>query len=270
VLLERGAGLAPRNTVAPAMFIALLLVIAVALIIGAGRLLRERAQIAAAVRGKAPRDGRRVVLVGTIHATRAPLIAPFSAQRSVAFRYDISRWTGSGRHRSLAVLADGVALTESHLRTASGEYRLLAVPSLDAPAEPLDAAARRRAEAHLRGVPFFEAEPGFRRPEIEKEWTDDDGAYRRERRHTGGEIDLEECSLSESVIRDGAPVIVTGLYSAARRGIVPDPNWANTTQLTPGDAVAGAQRLRQRAVRYAIFAALSFAGAGFLSYSVFG
>jgi hypothetical protein len=269
-LLERQYGLSPEKIFAPSLFIALLIVIGVGLIVGAIRLLRERTQIAAALRGESPRDGKRVVLVGTIHATREPLIAPLSAKACVAFRYDISRWSGSGKHRSLVVLVDGVALTESHLRTAAGEYRLLAVPMFDTEAEPLGDSARRRAEEHLRFGSFTERQPAFTRPEIEKEWTDDDGAYRRERRYIKDEIALEECLLSEYVIRDGAEVVVNGLYSAERRGIVPHPNWAHLTQLTTGNPAQAARRLRQRAIRYVVFAVLMFAGARFMSYSVFG
>lgn len=256
LLLERRCGIPPSQSFAPALIIALLIVIAAGLLFGAARVLRERAQLSAAARGERPVDGRRSVIAGTIHAIGDPLTAPLSGKRCIAFRYDISQWFSGGKSgQRLAVLCDGVALCPSEVRTLSGSYKLLAVPALETAAESLDSSAKRRAAEHLAHATFTAAPEPFKRPELEKEWSDDDGAYRRERRYTTNEINLDDCVMTEQIIANGAAVAVFGRYSAARGGIVPDANWANATRIMTADPATAAKQLQQRAVRYVVFGA---------------
>jgi hypothetical protein len=270
VLLQQRCAIAPGSSLAPAMFVALLFMVGIWLFVAAFAHRREREQLARALRGEAPEDGKRVVLTGTIHALVDPLVAPFSHQRCVAFRYDISKWVGSGKSQTHAVLCEGVALVRSEIRTASGNYKLLAVPTIDAPAASLDSAALQRAEEHLRTATFAPPHVPFTRPEIENEWSDDDGSYRHERLRSTGPIDLEQCHLSEYVIANGEAVTVVGRYSRERGGIVADRNWANRTRIMTANPEAAAAQLRSKSRRGVLLGIVFFAAAVFMFWSVFG
>jgi hypothetical protein len=269
LLLQKRCGIAPSQSIAPALFVALLLMFAAGLILGIVRALRERAKVSGALRGEPPVDGKQVVLIGTLHASGRPLIAPFSGQPSVTYRYSIGRWVGSSsRQRTFTTLVDGVALTPSHLLTPSGNYQLLAVPTIDSPAQTFDASATHRAAEYLKQTTFTDRPAAFTRPEIEKEWTDDDGSFRRDTR-VAGDLDLEQCTLTEHIIADGAEVAVFGRYSAESGGIVPDANWSRVTRIMTGSAESLSGQLKTRALRYAFFAAALITAAGFLFRSVF-
>lgn len=259
----------PRASFAPAAFIGGLLTISIGLVFGAFRTLVRRGRLLRAARGEAPVDGRTEAITGTIHADGEPLRAPMSGTRCVAFRYDVSKHVGGGRHSGLAVFYDGVGVTPSSIRARSGTYKLLAVPTIDAPPERLDGSAARRMAEHVRNATFAEPHVPFTRPQIEKQWSDDDGEYRHERRHVKEEIDLEQCLLTEHVVREGANVCVFGRYSEARKGIVADRNWANETRIMTADAETIARDLVGRARRYLVGALLSGMGAAFLMGSVF-
>ncbi len=59
------------------------------------------------------------------------------------------------------------------------------------------------------------------------------------------------------MIAQGEQVCVLGLYSAARGGIIPDPNWANQTRVIQGDGESGVEQLGSRARRYVIGALIA-------------
>jgi hypothetical protein len=268
LLLQKRCAIPPGKSFAPALFIALLLVFAAGLLLGIVRALRERRQLVSALRGAQPADGRQVVLTGTLHASGEPLTSPFSGKACVFYRYSIGRWVGSSRRKTFSTLVDGVALTEAYLRAPSGNYRLLAVPTIDGPAATLDSKAEDRAADYLRRTTFASRPEGFSRPELEKEWADDDGSYRRDVR-SSAEIDLAQCTLSEHLIADGAEVALFGRYSAERAGIVADKNWSHVTRVMTGDAASLSGQLASRAIRYGLFAIALIGAACFMFRSVF-
>ncbi|HVS33520.1 MAG TPA: hypothetical protein VMS98_18945 [Thermoanaerobaculia bacterium] len=262
-------GIPPEESFGPAAFTGLLLSIGIGFFAGIAQTTGERRQIQRALRGQRPADGRRVGIAGTIHADAGPILAPLSGARCVAFRYNIGMHTGSSRTAHFAVLYEGVAVTPSSIRTASGRYRLLAVPVIDGPAESLDSAAKRRAADHIRTATFADPQPAFTRPQVEKEWSDDDGSYRHERRRTDAVVDLEKCTLTESVVREGAKVCVFGRYSAERGGIVADRNWAKQTRVMTTDPAAAAHLLGKRSLRYAIAGVIFCAAAAGVAFAAF-
>lgn len=96
--------------------------------------------------------------------------------------------------------------------------------------------------------------------------TDDDGFFRRDK-HGADEADLSLCHLDEQIIAQGAQVCVLGLYSQAKGGIIPDPNWANQTRISLGDGEVGLLQLGTRARRYFIGASVLAATAAGIAWA---
>lgn len=207
-----------------------------------------------ALDGQPPIDGRIGVITGTIHAVGGAMRAPLSGLPCIAFRYSIFKEMGSGRRARKAVYYEGTALSPSQVATNGGTYRLLAVPTFDFESEYLEhAPAVRRAAEHIRTAEFSPPQAPFTRPAIEKQWSDDDGSYRHEVRHATSEIDLETCSFTESVVKDGAAVCVFGRYSASRGAIVADRNWANETRIMTANGPTITAALGKRFVGYVVW-----------------
>jgi hypothetical protein len=98
---------------------------------------------------------------------------------------------------------------------------------------------------------------------MEHEMTDDDGQFRVDKRlDEDPPVDIADCSLTERFIKQGETVCAFGLYSAARGGLIPHPNWAKQARLMRGDATAVAGQLRSRMIKY-VFGILIFGGATF-------
>jgi hypothetical protein len=217
-----------------------------------GDVLRDRALLRGAIEGVPPVDGKWAGFSGVIRAS-SPLTSPMSRTSAVAYTYEIREhdWT---RY-------EGMALAASTISTSLGSYRLLAVPVLDFSNPAPDAStARRNAEAYIAATRFETLETAQAdRQTAQMEWTDDDGAFRRDRKGNDV-INISRCSFAEQVIAQGEQVCVLGLYSEARGGIIPDPNWARQTQLMRGDGETGIRRLGSRARNY-IIAAFVFAAA---------
>jgi hypothetical protein len=261
--LYRWYGVAPFEGAGVAVFAGLFVWVAGSLLISAARAWGERATIAAGIAGTPPVDGRQTILAGHIEPAGAPLTSPLSGRECVVYTFEIYEMRGSGKSRFKAALCDGVALVPSIIVTPSGSYRLLAVPELVCNASVLEHdRALARAGALMRALPMEPKREGLSRPEIEKQWADDDGAYRRERRHVAEDVRLGRCTMIEHVIESGSRVCVFGEYSAARRAIVADPNdWSKITRIMKGDPDAIARQLRGSVFRRLIGATLSAAAA---------
>lgn len=237
-----------------ALFSALFAWMGLTLFYSARKPIRERKMLARALEGQPPIDGRIGVITGTIHADGGAMRAPLSGSPCVAFHYSISREMGSGRRAHKAVFYEGTALIPSKIATIRGTYRLLAVPTFDFQGEYLERAPTlRRAAEHIRNGEFSAAQAAFTRPAIEKQWSDDDGSYRHEVKHATSDIDLEKCSFTEFVVKDGEAVCVFGRYSAARGGIVPDLNWANETRIMTANGPTILARLEKRFAGYVVW-----------------
>jgi hypothetical protein len=254
--LQQRYGLPPRKTAGVALGAGFLALVSLALFVAALRTMRERASVRASLAGEPPVDGRRTAFVGTIDAAGESLRSPLSGKECLAWKYQISRFTGTSRRRVQSVYYEGIALVPSILSTRSGRFRLLAVPEFEFAPEHLDAGrAAHNAAEHVRTAVFEEA-----RRTLEKQWTDDDGAYRSETRNFPAEATpppLEECQFREDLIPRRENVYVFGLYSEARGGIVPHKNWAKTTRIMRGDGDSILRQLGRRVRGYVIGAVLA-------------
>jgi hypothetical protein len=229
---------------------------------------KERSMLLGAMVGQPPIDGQWVAVSGTIRSID-PLRTPITGVPAVAYDYDIYRMEtrSSGRSSSTTKHSyyEGKALAPSTIATRQGAVRLLAVPTLDVPAEDI------KTEAGTLNVKQYVSETTFQtystpksaKVGMEQELTDDDGMFRIDKKGPSElDVDLADCTLSERHIKQGETVCAFGLYSAARGGLIPHPNWAKQARLMRGDATAVAGQLRTRMIKY-VFGILIFGGAAF-------
>lgn len=263
-LFDERFGLPPGKTLGASLFAGFFAWLGWTLLFGIAQPIQERSALRDCLAGKRPADGKRAGVAGTISAAGQAMRAPLSGADCLAYKYEISLTRGSGRSRHKAVYFEGIALVPSVITTTSGNYRLLAVPTFDFGGEAIDRRkALRNWEEHVRTAQF---EPESSRRTLEKQWTDDDGAYHCEKRNkTSGEVPLEECTFREDIITPGDRVYAVGLFSEARGGLVPHPNWARETRIMKGDAESVLRQLKGRIVKYVIGGILcSAAAAGIL------
>lgn len=255
----------PQAGSAVAGFLATL---SISLLWSARDVLRNRGLLQGALIGVPPVDGRWAGLSGVIRSS-SPLISPMSQKSVVAFKYRIHERVGTGKNRTEVVHYEGTALAASTISTNLGPYRLLAVPTFDMSNHDVDAdTARRNAEAYIATTEFETQETAKGdRQTLAREWTDDDGVFRRDFKGTD-KVGLDSCRFDEQIIAQGERVCLLGLYSEARGGIIPDPNWARQTQVIRGDGEAGVGQLGATAGKY-ITGALIFGGlAAFVCWAV--
>ena len=244
------AGARLSDALAPAAFCAIPFWIGLKFLFGIRQPLREKRMLARADRP--PSDGAQCAISGMIRA-RSPMVAPLSGLPSAAFRYAISAEVGKGKHRHLARIYEGTAITPSTIHTTTGTYRLLAVPTFDFESEVLD---RERALSNARRLlattKFEKPRPAMSKSRLQEEWTDNDGAYRYEVDHTSSPIPLENCRFEEFLLQQDEAVIVFGRYSARDSAIVADASWANVTRVMKGKVPQILAALDRRVRRYAI------------------
>jgi hypothetical protein len=249
--LHQRYGTAPSDAVGVALLAGVFGWVMLGLLYSAVKAWRERSVLVAAMAGRAPVDGRQAVLVGQMEPIGLPLRAPFSGAECVAYSFEIFQMRRSGKTTHKAVYYDGVAVVPSMIVTRGGSYRLLAVPDLDCDETyvPRETALRLAGD-YVRSTTFESAAKSFSRPALERQWSDDDGSYRREVRRTADEVDLAACTLSQRQIERGASVCVFGPYSASKRAIVADPNdWSKITRIMKGDADLVVRQLRSSVAR---------------------
>ena len=256
--------------------------IASAMLAGIWEALRERMALQGCLDGKRPADGSRSAIAGRIDAPGQRLRSPLSGTDCVAYRYEVfaSRSQRPSKTSSARIF-DGMALVPSAIQTPAGSFRLLAVPTFDFPAQELDReTVARNAHEHLRAAQFETIRS------MKQEWSDDDGAFRRDEKHALGDvdklskypeltlfnpkdpgdpnvraIDLADCQFFEQVVKRGDSVCVFGLYSQQRGGIIPHSNWGKATRIIRGDAESLIRGLQRRIAWYALFGALFLAAA---------
>jgi hypothetical protein len=247
-----GLGIREDTRVPASIGLGLLATLAISFLLGAVQSMRDRRLLKNALEGVPPVDGQWAGFAGTIRSS-SPLTSPLSGQRVVAFKYDIYAFTGSGKNRSKISYYEGSALAPSTISTNLGTYRLLAVPTFDMKLNDVDdATAARNAGAYIEATKFETNDTAKEeRQTVEKEWTDDDGNFRRDKQD-GTPADLSECKFAEQIIAQGAQVCVLGLYSQTRGGVIPDPNWAKQTRIIVGDGEDGVRSLGRRIVTYIV------------------
>ncbi len=258
-----------NETLRPGSMVAgVLATLSISLLWSAKDVLRNRGLLQGALAGAPPVDGRWAGLSGVIRSS-SPLISPLSRTSVVAFKYRIHETVGTGKQRMQVVHYEGTALAASTISTNLGPYRLLAVPNFDMSPHDVDTStARRNAEAYIAATRFETPKTAKGdRQTLDKEWSDDDGVFRRDRKSTD-KVGLDSCQFEEQIIAQGERVCVLGLYSEARGGIVPDPNWARLTQVIRGDGEAGIAELGATARKYIVAAFLFGALAAFICWAV--
>jgi hypothetical protein len=161
---------------------------------------------------------------------------------------------------------EGKGLIPSTIATRTGTVRLLSVPLFDFPGEDLDLdKAFLHAREYIARTTFeTDATPKDQRAgTMEKESADDDGNFRVDKRSKNAmEVPIDSCHLEEKHIKQNEMVCAFGLYSAARSGLIPHPNWAKQTRVMRGDAETGARLLRNRMLKYLIGIAVFGAAIG--------
>jgi hypothetical protein len=228
---------------------------------------KERSMLLESMVGKPPNDGEWVAVSGTIRSVE-PLRTPLTGTPAVAYEYDIYRIESSrGRNSSSHKHSyyEGKALASSTISTRHGAVRLLAVPTLDVPNENiLTEAGTINARQYVSETTFqTRSTPKGEKIGLEQEMADDDGMFRLDKMsESAPEVDIADCQLTEKSIKQGEAVCAFGLYSAARGGLIPHPNWAKQGRLMRGDATTVANQLRSRMIKY-VFGILIFGGAAF-------
>lgn len=228
---------------------------------------KERSMLLGAMVGQPPADGQWVAVSGTIRSIN-PLRTPATGVSAVAYEYDFYRieTRRSGRNSSSTKISyyDGKALAPSTITTRQGAVRLLAVPTLDVPNDEIKTeAGTKNAMEYVSATTFqTRSTPKGEKIGMEQEMADDDGSFRLDKKSSDVDVDLSDCTLSERHIKQGETVCAFGLYSAARGGLIPHPNWAKQARLMRGDATTVAGQLKTRMIKY-VFGILFFGGLAF-------
>jgi hypothetical protein len=258
--LQVAAGVSPAATIGVSLIAGALAWAAIGLLGNALHRWRERRAVMEGLSGSAPRDGRAIVVVGTLEPLAGVLEAPFDGSRCLLYRYEVGFDQGAGRRRSVGTIARGAAMAPCAVATPSGSCRVLAVPDLDAdtPSAPREEQVRRFQEYAARTT-FTPRDRSA--DELLAQWADDDGHYRGDVRFGALEGDTSMWIMKQQHVPVGARVCVFGRYSAERRAVVA-PIGSPMRMITGGpEAVAAtlASQTRFRAVLGAIFGAASAA-----------
>jgi hypothetical protein len=195
-------------------------------------------------------DGATVTVLGHIRAVGLTLAAPFSGKPAVLYSYDINH-ISQGRHEANNVQDfSGYALTPCAIDSPHGSVRLLGFPLL----EGFDKTnfdtedGRRNATAYLESTQFTDMEgfhPGAIYHEVKELLTDEDGQLRKDWKMTE-DRDLSDKHLQEQLVASGEQVCAIGVWSAAKRGLV--PSGMNVTRLLRGDPQQVISTLRGKVV----------------------
>jgi hypothetical protein len=215
---------------------------------------KERRMLMRSCEGVRPGDGEWVAACGAIHSS-APMASPITAEKVVAYEYSISRDQRVGGRSTLMTYFDGKALAASTISTPAGEVRLLAVPALEVgPAHVETSRAVANAREYLRHAVFEQRDSARQRTSaLEREWTDDDGVFRIDRKYSNVDVELsDDFRFEERHLKPGDIVCAFGVYSVQRGGLVPDTRWGRRSRITRGSAADAARDLRGRSIRYAI------------------
>jgi hypothetical protein len=172
--------------------------------------------------GAAPRDGKRVAVIGPIHAMHSSLHAPFSNAACVAYHYKVVSFRGQNPTTDF----EGFAMVPSYVSTEHGQVKMLAYPELEITEEQVRGAeAKENAREFLDSTSFLAIrKEGIKAAaaELKTLLADDDGSMRYDHRMDPVSESLDECRLTEKVLRVGDTVCILGRYSEERRAIVPD------------------------------------------------
>lgn len=195
-------------------------------------------------------DGAVITALGHIRAEGPTLNAPFSGKPAVLYSYDINH-ISRGRHDATTTQDfSGYALTSCAIDSPHGAIRLLGFPLLTGfDNNNFDTEeGRKNAAAYLESTQFTDMEgfhPGAIFSEVKELLTDDDGQFRKDWKMTE-DRDLSNKHLHEQIVAPGEQVCAIGVWSAAKRGLV--PTGTNVTRLLRGDPQQVISTLRGKCV----------------------
>ena len=222
---------------------------------------RERSALLGGIAGVQPSDGPGAVLVGTLEPLGGRLRAPLDGLDCLAYSYAVTEDRGTGRKRVILTHFKGVGLAPSTIVTASGSFRLLTVPDLDAAAPGGTASDHVAAFERYAGATAFTG-AGTSAQELLDCWSDADGAYRSDVAYASLEaVNLVNCRLVQQAVRPGARVCVFGTFSAEKCGIVPSATWAASPRLMVGNVEQVAASLGSTAKTRLVLGILISSGA---------
>ena len=195
--------------------------------------------------GAAPRDGKRVAVIGPIYSSGQTLHAPFSKLPCVAYTYKVTSFKGQQPKTDF----DGFAMVPSYIGTETGQVKILAYPDLEMPEEQVRGAeAKANAKEFIESTAFLSVRQESLKTvteELKALVADDDGSMRYDHR-MDPVSELDECRLAEKLVRPGETVCVLGRYSQERGAIVPDSSAvvhaATIRKGSPGSFRRGALR----------------------------
>lgn len=250
-------GLRPTDTIGIALFGGAFVWAAVGLFASAAGRWRERAMILGGASCTPPADGRQITLVGTIEPTGPALKAPLDGSACVMYSYEIVNDSGTGKQRFVTNVARGVALAPCRIVTQSGVYKLLVVPEIQAEVPRIsNKECINHFQQYARSTTFTKGEESAQ--ELLDRWRDDDGAYRSDVAFVPpGSAETNNWVTRQQHVPVGAGVCVFGLYSQAKRGIIPCA--ATPTRLICGSVDEVAARLRSQVVTRSSIATLLIA-----------
>jgi hypothetical protein len=210
---------------------------------GIGQKVRASQTIRDAYSGVPPVDGEKLAAIGRIEPTGSPLIAPFSKTPCVAYKYEMRRDYGEDS----SMYFSGFALTPSAVQTPRGSIKLLAWTDIDKVVKPASVPnAKQNAQEYFAATQFSEATiMNFTQAlhDMLQTYRDDDGTVKWDQKGPPQNVpDFDQALYREWLLRPGEQVCITGIYSAARGGIVPsnEPLMNPVTiEVGPPEAFAG-------------------------------
>jgi hypothetical protein len=165
--------------------------------------------------GGPPQDGETIAIIGTAQAEGPALTSPISGVQCVAYKYEIRRGD--------ALLFDGFALAPSSILTQHGKIRILAQPALQlTPRDVMRGDAVPQFSDYMKRTKFHEPSLGDIRT-IFAELGNESDSIRRDNRMTQDDGAIDHARFQEWTLVPGQRVFVTGRYSMAHNGFVPDP-----------------------------------------------
>lgn len=198
------------------------------------------------------KDGELVTFAGRIRATGPSLHAPFSQRPCVMYQYDIWRQGGTSTGRQKAFT--GFALTPCVIEAPNVSVKLLGLPDLEGfVAEARDGALDLdNAAAYIEATSFEDmqgmAALGKVWGAIKERVSDDDGTVRKDWQMVATKSgDIIDSTLSEQLVVSGDQVVASGVYSAARGGIVSELS-KGMNKLVRGDGRTGVPSARGQGI----------------------
>ncbi len=216
-------------------------------------------------------DGQWSAAVGEIHpTTQQKLIAPFSGQEVVTYKYWVTRFDrivpgANPRHsknRHLITAYTGFAIAPGEIRTSRGPIIIKEMPTINGEVKQIsDDEAYNRARTYIANTKFEDAfsEQSTKEPDLSHLSAASSEILKMDRRENPGP-DLEGWTLDEIVVRPGEQVCVYGVYSAAQKCLVAPPEGTSGRMFTliPGDIQKVQETARSQKLFFVILGLISF------------